>query len=197
MLNYKFRDATQDFDVILKTVTGVNDVIARFADKYGLPGDWMNTDFMKTVSYSDVLAEVSKHYYTLNNGSLEIRTVAGVYLIAMKIRAHRDFRNDISDAIGIMIEETENGNAISFEDIKCAYKKLYNEEVPDDLMERIQGIFTLNLDEIKEYYAKQKASEGEIGGRIVTYINDGADINTRNVDDVIARMKEKIKEKNE
>ena len=86
MLNYKFRDATQDFDVILKTVSGVEDVIKKFADQNGLPRDWMNSDFVKTVSYSNVLSEVSKHYYTLNNGTLEIRTVSGVYLIAMKLR---------------------------------------------------------------------------------------------------------------
>lgn len=42
MLNYKFRDATQDFDVILKTVSGVKDVIAKFADENDLPRDWMN-----------------------------------------------------------------------------------------------------------------------------------------------------------
>lgn len=47
MLNYKFRDATQDFDVILKTVSGVKDVIAKFADENDLPRDWMNSEFMK------------------------------------------------------------------------------------------------------------------------------------------------------
>lgn len=79
MLNYKFRDATQDFDVILKTVSGVKDVIAKFADDNALPRDWMNSDFIKTPSYSKVLPEVSKHFRTLNNGTLEIRTVEGVY----------------------------------------------------------------------------------------------------------------------
>jgi len=41
MLNYKFRDATQDFDVILKTVSGIQDVISKFADDNDLPRDWM------------------------------------------------------------------------------------------------------------------------------------------------------------
>ena len=47
MLNYKFRDATQDFDVILKTVSSVTDIIKKFADENGLPRDWMNSDFIK------------------------------------------------------------------------------------------------------------------------------------------------------
>lgn len=120
MLNYKFRDATQDFDVILKTVSGVKDVIAKFADENDLPRDWMNSDFIKTASYSTVLSEVSKHFCTLNNGTLEIRTVAGVYLIAMKLMARRDYRNDISDAIGILIEERDAGKEIVFDDISKA-----------------------------------------------------------------------------
>ena len=56
MLNYTFRDATQDFDVILKTVSGITDIIKKFADENGLPRDWMNTDFIKTSSYSDMLS---------------------------------------------------------------------------------------------------------------------------------------------
>ena len=193
MLNYKFRDATQDFDVILKTVSGVEDVIKKFADQNGLPRDWMNSDFVKTVSYSNVLSEVSKHYCTLNNGTLEIRTVSGVYLIAMKLRSHRDYRNDISDVIGVLMEEMESGNAISFDDIQNAYIRLYNDKLPDELTERMRQIGDMSVDELKTYFEKQNALEQEIGGKIVTYINEGANINTRNVEDVIARIKEKMK----
>ena len=32
MLNYRFRDSTQDFDVILRDASGIKDVIKRFAD---------------------------------------------------------------------------------------------------------------------------------------------------------------------
>ena len=195
MLNYKFRDATQDFDVILKTVSGVNDVIKKFADEQGLPRDWMNSDFMKTASYSSVLSEISKLRFSLNNGTLEIRTVTGVYLIAMKIRAHRDYRNDISDSIGVLIEERENGNDISFDDIKNAFYKLYNENMPDELQARMKEICEMTMDDLKNLYTTQNNSENEIGGKIVTYIDDGANINTRNVDDVIAKIKEKMNNK--
>lgn len=192
MLNYKFRDATQDFDVILNTVSGVDDVIKKFADENGLPRDWMNSDFVRTASYSKMLSEVSKHFYTLNNGTLEIRTVSGVYLIAMKIRAHRDFRNDISDVVGIIIEEMEVGNIITFDDIQKAYERLYNEKISEELMERIQQVCDMNKDELKAYYEKQNKSEQEIGQKIISYIDEGANINTRNVGEVIAKIKEKM-----
>ena len=129
MLNYTFRDATQDFDVILRAASGIKDVVTRFADENSLPRDWMNTDFVKTSSYSDTLIEVSRHYCWLNNQTLEIRTVSGVYLVAMKMIAHREYRNDISDAIGILIEEAEAGNSFSYADIETAYQKLYHNAV--------------------------------------------------------------------
>lgn len=194
MLNYKFRDATQDFDVILKTVSGVKDVIAKFADDNDLPRDWMNTDFIKTASYSTVLSEVSKHFCTLNNGTLEIRTVSGVYLIAMKLMARRDYRNDISDAVGILIEEKDAGKVIGFDDISKAYTKLYNESIPDELAMKMQGICNMDIAELKEFYNKQMQLEQEIGGRVISYIDDGANIIVRNVGDVIARIKEKMKQ---
>lgn len=197
MLNYKFRDATQDFDVILKTASGVKDVIAKFADDNDLPRDWMNSDFVKTESYSDMLSEVSKHFCTLNNGSLEIRTVSGVYLIAMKIRARRDYRNDISDAIGILIEEREAERNISFNDIESAYNKLYNDSIPTDLRGKLQEICNMDFDTLKDYYEKRFQNEREIGETVVQYIEEGANINVRNVAEVIKRIKEKADMKQE
>ena len=194
MLNYKFRDATQDFDVILKTVSGVKDVIAKFADDNDLPRDWMNSDFMKTSSYSTVLSEVSRHFCTLNNGTLEIRTVSGVYLIAMKLRARRDYRNDISDAIGILIEERNSGQKIIYDDISQAYMKLYDELMPEELALKMQEFCNMDMVELEKFYSKQMQAEQDLGGRVVSYIDDGANINTRNVDDVIARIKEKMKQ---
>lgn len=192
MLNYKFRDATQDFDVILKTVSGITDIIKKFADENGLPRDWMNTDFVKTVSYSDKLYEVSKHLWSLNNGTLEIRTVTGVYLIAMKLMAHRDYRNDISDVIGILIEEKESGMNITYDDIVNAYRKLYRSEIPVEIEETVKTLTNLQLTELKDLYEQQKKSEQGLGEKIITYIDDGAEINTRNVEDVIAAIKRKM-----
>ena len=195
MLNYTFRDATQDFDVILKTVSGITDIIKRFADENGLPRDWMNTDFIKTSSYSDMLSEVSKHLLTLNNGTLEIRTVSGVYLIATKLIAHRDYRNDISDAIGILIEEREAGASITYDDIVKAYQKLYRCDIPEEIAEIVKEFSELPILELKKFYEKQRNSEQEIAGKILTYIDEGADINTRNVEDVIEAIKRKMEER--
>lgn len=193
MLNYKFREATQDFDVILRTASGISDVITRFADENDLPRDWMNSDFIKTTSYSAKLTEVSKHFCSLNNNTLEIRTVSGKYLIAMKIRAHREYRNDISDVAGILIEEREKGNNIGLSDVNDAYVFLYEEAIDSNVEKVVRELFDKDADELKKIYAEQNEAEASIGTKVESYIDDGADINTRNVDDVIARIKEKMK----
>ena len=97
LLNYGFREATQDFDIMVQSLGMIKNVSYRIADLYNLPDNWLNTDFMRTSSYSDKLREVSKHFCSFNNGSLEFRTVNGEYLIAMKMVSAREYRNDISD----------------------------------------------------------------------------------------------------
>ena len=195
MLNYKFRDATQDLDVILRAASGIKDIIARFADENNLPGDWMNTDFMKTASYSDALVEVSHHHSWLNNQTLEIRTVSGVYLIAMKLAAHRDYRNDISDAIGILIEEAEAGNHFTYNDIKAAFQKLYHKQPSQKTREQFSRICSMPIDELKQLYQTQRETEAAIGGQLIEYIDGGLKITTANVEDVASRIRQKMEQK--
>ena len=195
MLNYKFRDSTQDFNVILQTDSRIKDIIVRFADENNLPRDWMNTDFTKTTSYSEVLVEVSRHYCWLNNHTLEIRTVSGVYLIAMKMAAHRDYRNDVSDAIGILIEEGENGHAFTYDEIEAAYQKLYHEQPDPEIQEQFRDICSKSIKELKAIFDSRRNMEARIGDQMITYIEDGVNINTKNVEDVAARIREKLNRK--
>ena len=195
MLNYQFRDATQDFDVILRTASGVKDVITRFADENNLPRNWMNTDFEKTASFSDTLAEVSRHYCWLNNQTLEIRTVSGVYLIAMKMMSHREYRNDLSDAIGILIEEAEAGNKFSYDDIEDAYNRLYHVLPDDRLQVFLRNLCSKSIDELNALYNSQRNTESFVGGQLVSYLEDGVPVNTKNVADVVARIREKMNQK--
>jgi hypothetical protein len=192
MLNYKFRDATQDFDVICQTSSGIKNVISRFADENDLPRDWMNTDFIKTASYSVVLREVSRHYCWLNNQTMEIRTVSGVYLIAMKMAAHRDYRNDISDAIGIMIEEAERGKTITYEEIQAAYIKLYHKSPDSRTQEQFRRICGLSISDLRNLYNSQRETEFHVADRLISYIDDGGKITTKNVKEVAARIREKM-----
>ena len=120
LLNYGFREATQDFDIMVQSLGMIKNVSYRIADLYNLPDNWLNTDFMRTASYSDKLREVSKHFCSFNNGSLEFRTVNGEYLIAMKMVSAREYRNDISDIVGILIYMKNESEDFSMDRINHA-----------------------------------------------------------------------------
>jgi hypothetical protein len=195
MLNYRFRDATQDFDVILHTSSAIKDVIVRFADENNLPRDWMNSDFMKTPSFSESLTEVSRHFCWLNNHSLEIRTVSGVYLIAMKMIACREYRNDISDAIGILIEEAKDGEVFTYDEIEAAYQKLYQKPPAPEIQALLRDFCSKSVKELKSIYQSQKEIEFSIGNQLITYVEENVHIDTKNVADIADRIREKMSRK--
>lgn len=105
--NYGFREMTTDIDAILPAVSIMKEAINRVGDRFGLPNGWLNADFTKTDSYSRQLSQYSVPYKTFNQ-VLNIRTVAGEYLIAMKLRAGRKYKNDFSDIVGILAEHQSN-----------------------------------------------------------------------------------------
>lgn len=77
---------------------------------------------MNTDSYTPKLIEYSKYYKTFSN-ILQIRTVSAEYLVAMKLMAGRQYKNDLSDIVGILIEQEERGDPFTLERIKEAREK--------------------------------------------------------------------------
>ena len=61
-----------------------------------------------------------------------------------------------------------------------------------EIEETVKTLTNLQLTELKDLYEQQKKSEQGLGEKIITYIDDGAEINTRNVEDVIAAIKRKM-----
>lgn len=101
LTNYGFREMTTDVDAIIHASSSMKDAINYVRDKYNLPNDWLNADFMRTSSYSPKLNEFSTYYRTFSN-VLTVRTISAEYLIAMKLRSGRKYKNDLSDIIGIL-----------------------------------------------------------------------------------------------
>lgn len=109
----------------------------------------------------------------------------------MKMITHRDYRNNISDVIGIMIEEAENGHTITYEEIKGAYHKL-----PGSLIQsQFRELCSKSTDELKAFFNCQRASESIVGDPLITYIEGGVPVNTKNVADVAAWIREKMNRK--
>ena len=93
LANYGFREMTTDIDAVIGSASSMKEAINRVGDKYNLPSGWLNSDFMRTDSYSPRLIEHSQYYKQFSN-VLTIRTVTAEYLIAMKLRSGRKYKND-------------------------------------------------------------------------------------------------------
>lgn len=155
LLNYGFREATQDFDIMVQSLGMVKNVSYRIADLYNLPDNWLNTDFMRTASYSDKLREVSKHFCSFNNGSLEFRTVNGEYLIAMKMVSAREYRNDISDVVGILTYMKNESENFSMDRIDYAINFLYGKRedvIKEDVYDKVKEFAKWSVAELEKEY---------------------------------------------
>ncbi len=124
LANYGFREMTYDMDAIINASSAMNDAIRRVGDEYQLPVGWLNTDFRHTKSFTPKLIQFSKYYKTFS-GILSVRTITGEYLIAMKMVSARQYKNDLSDIVGIVGEHQHNNNPLTLEQIDRAVCELY------------------------------------------------------------------------
>lgn len=61
------------------------------------------------------MVEYSKYYKTFAN-VLQIRTVSAEYLVATKLMAGRQYKNYLSDIVGVMIEQENKDVLVEFQE---------------------------------------------------------------------------------
>lgn len=205
LINYGFRDMTIDIDAVIQAGSSMKDAINRVRDRYNLPVGWLNSDFQKTASYSPRLVEHAQYYREYSN-VLTIRTISAEYLIAMKLRSGRQYKNDLSDILGILADHQRRGMPIAMAQIHKAVVDLYDdwESLPEasrTFIERVMsdGRFT-------DLYDRTKSGEREAQNMLIQFEHDypGA-TNESNVNEIIsslrtrqtskASIREKLKEK--
>ena len=64
--NYGFRDMTTDIDAIIQASSVMYEAIKQVGDQFELPYGWLNSDFMKTSSYSKGLIKYASFYKLFN-----------------------------------------------------------------------------------------------------------------------------------
>lgn len=151
LINYEFREMTYDMDAIIMSSGAMKEAINTVGDKLGLPVGWLNTDFVKTDSYAPRLSEFSKYYKTFAN-ILHVRTVTAEYLVAMKLMAGRQYKKDLSDIVGILIEHEEANAPLTFDTIHKAVIELYGsyDRIPESSRTFIEGVY--KKDDLTEFY---------------------------------------------
>ena len=124
VINYGFREMTYDIDAVIDAASSMKDAINAVGDKNGLPVGWLNTDFMKTSSYTPKIRLYSVPCFEYSQ-AVSFRTVKGEYLIAMKLMAGRQYKYDLSDIVGILHEQEKKDMPIILDMVKKASCDLY------------------------------------------------------------------------
>lgn len=164
LVNYGFRDSTYDIDALIHAASSMKDAINYVTDTMKLPNDWLNDDFKNTTSYTPKLVNYSVYYRTFSN-VVTIRTITGEYLVAMKLKAFRKYKHDISDIVGIMREHERMGKPLTFEQIDTAVKNLYDgwENMPENACALIQSILSeSDMDELYETYVQEESAAKDV-----------------------------------
>lgn len=124
LINYEFRMSSYDIDADYDAPTIMKEAINAVGDRLGLPTGWVNADFKMTASYSPKIVQYSEYYKTFSN-VLHIRTVKAEYLVAMKLVSGRQYKKDLSDIAGIVLEQKKAGKPLSYDRIDRAVCNLY------------------------------------------------------------------------
>ena len=184
LINYGFRNMTTDVDALISGASAMKDAIQRVGDRFNLPNGWLNSDFTHTDSYTPKLAEHAKHYRTFAN-VLSIYTVSAEYLIAMKLRSGRQYKNDLSDVLGILAEHEKSGLPISMERVQTAVTDLYGAL---DALPETSRFFIGNVMEnghFAELYAQVQLGEQETKALLTGFEKDyPAVLQRSNVDEI-------------
>jgi len=197
LINYGFREMTYDMDAIIKSSGAMKEAINTVGDRLELPVGWLNTDFANTKSYTPRLVEYSKYYKTFAN-ILQVRTVSAEYLVAMKLMAGRQYKNDLSDIVGILIEQEERRKPLSFEVIQKAIVDLYDsyDKIPEESKVFMEAVY--NKEDLHDFYRQCREIEQENKDTLVEFQeNYPGVLNGNNLADVLKAARAKKQEKKE
>ena len=189
--NYGFRDMTTDIDAIISAASAMKDAVNHIGDRFDLPNGWLNADFQNTGSYSSKLFQYSSFYRTFNQ-VLNIRIVTGEYLIAMKLRAFRQYKNDLSDIIGVLEEHEKRGDPMTFDRIETAVNNLYGSWNSFPLGAKGFIVDTLTAGNYEKVYELVKQNEKDAKDSLIDFDEKypGA-LKADNVDNVLQSLRAK------
>lgn len=189
--NYGFREMTTDIDAIIHASSAMKDAINVVGDRHNLQNGWLNTDFLRTSSYSSKLEQYSTYYRTFG-GVMSVRTIRAEYLIAMKLRSGRLYKNDRSDIAGILAEHEKRGEPISMNRIDQAIINLYGgwEQIPESSQIFLREI--IGRGKYQDEYGIARQEEVNNKKMLIEFEDQYPGVtNSENVDSIIGNLKRK------
>ena len=193
LINYGFREMTTDMDAVIQSASTMKEAIDHVGDELGLPRGWLNEDFKRTSSYSPKLMQYSVHYKTFY-GVLDVRTVSGEYLIAMKLMSGRQYKNDLSDILGILASHEKAKDPLTMEKIDGAVKDLYGtwEDISDTAKAFINNV--MKDGDYSRLIAEVRENEMETKSALIEFQDKyPGKANTKNIEDIVSNLKKRKK----
>ncbi len=133
------------------------------------------------------LKELAKEFRRRNGSK-----VSAEYLVAMKLMAGRQYKNDFSDIAGILMEQEEQDNAFTLDQIKKAVEDLYDsyDSLPENSRLFIESIY--EKDSLEGLYKLCRQHEQENRDVLLAFQDDYPGIlNGNNLEEVLKMAKEK------
>ena len=189
LINYDFRMSSYDIDADYNAPSAMKEAINATGDKFGLPNGWVNADFKKTASYSPKIVQYSEYYKTFS-GVLMVRTVRAEYLVAMKLVSGRQYKKDLSDIAGIVLEQKKAEKPLTYEMIDKAVCNLYGgwQDISDYAKEVLEKI--LSSDNLEDLFISLSEDEAEAKSALAEINIKYPDaVKQDNVNDIIAAIK--------
>jgi hypothetical protein len=112
--------------------------------------------------------------------------------VAMKLMAGRQYKNDLSDIVGILVEQAERNEPLSFEIIKKAVIDLYDsyDKIPESSRNFIEAVY--KKDDLPAFYKQCKELEYDNKDILVGFQeNYPGVLNGDNLADILKAAKDK------
>ena len=119
-----------------------------------------------------------------------MRTVTGEYLVAMKLRAGREYKYDRSDVIGILWEQEKSGDPLTLKRIQSAVRDLYGnyDVIAHDVQKFIEK--AVQDGNYEALYTRVREAEAENKENLLEYQEEKPGVITGdNVSDIIAALR--------
>ena len=194
LLKYNFRIMSIDYDGLFSYKDDyVKQCIYNVAEKLKIPSDWLNDDFIKSDSYTPKIRQYSTFYKTYSN-LINVRVVEREYLVAMKLMSGRHYKHDLSDIVGIIMEEN-NKNPITKRDVETAITNLYGEDahISDEMNVFLDSVF--NNPDLATLYDQISNQEQTIRNELTVLEQEGVAVRRSNIKDVVKMIEDKLNKK--
>ena len=158
VLNFSYRQSTLDVDALFNTNDLFKKAIKIIGDEYLLTDNWLNSDFINTPSYSNEITKKGALYNKYGN-NIFVYCLETKYLLAMKIKSSRPEAGDIDDIIKMIYEIRLNNTSLTYDEVICAYKELYNDftNTYESTLIKAKSAFEIPIEEIELIIYPNKA----------------------------------------